>query len=108
MGLEVLADQILAARVLRKNGAFAVDHQHVAGRRNESLRDVFEPVQIEHAEHNCGGTVIRRALGERERNERCIDARSHEIVTEHEIAAVDRLVKMRPLGNIQADSVRIA
>jgi hypothetical protein len=103
MVLEFMADQILAVRILRQDGAITIDHQHQTGGRDEGLGDVLEPAEVEQAEYDRGGGVIRSAPGKRQRNERSLDARTHVIIAEHEFAAVDRIEKMWTVGNIQAE-----
>jgi hypothetical protein len=69
---------------------------------------VFEPAEIEHGEHDCGAGTIRFALGQRHGDVRTDGARTHEIIAENEIAAVERLAKMWTIGNIQANGLRRA
>ena len=69
---------------------------------------MFEPAEIEHGEYDCGGDTIWVALGQRHGDERTDGARTHEIIAENEIAAVERLAKMRTIGNIQANGLRRA
>jgi len=58
------ADQAFDLGVLCENRAFAVEHQHAAESWDKVLRHVFEPTQVEHAQHHrADESEIELAVG---------------------------------------------